>query len=78
MALVLIDHYMVFNLHSMQTKQAKATNECTSITGHFDGHAEALKQYTQHQPMQQIQGHISVIGHGILAGNRSQLNGVTH
>ena len=32
-------------------------NECTSIAGHFNGHAEALKQYMQHSPMQHVQGH---------------------
>jgi hypothetical protein len=33
------------------------TNECTSIAGHFDDHAEALKQYMQHRPMQHVQGY---------------------
>jgi hypothetical protein len=30
---------------------AAATNECTSVAGHFDGHAEALKRYMQHHRM---------------------------
>jgi hypothetical protein len=34
-----------------------ATNKCTSVAGHFDGHADALKQYTQHHPMQHVQGY---------------------
>ena len=33
-----------------------ARNECTSVAGHSDGHADALKQGTL---MQQIQGHTS-------------------
>jgi len=32
-------------------------NECTSVNGHFDGHAEALKQYMYHCLMQHVQGH---------------------
>ena len=31
-------------------------SNCTSIAGHFDGHADVLKQWTQYHPMQQIQG----------------------
>jgi hypothetical protein len=34
------------------------TNKCTSIAGHFDGHAEALKQFMRHCPMDDVQGHI--------------------
>jgi hypothetical protein len=30
--------------------------ECTSVTGHFDGHAEVLKRYMQHCLMQHDQG----------------------
>ena len=30
------------------------TNKCTSIAGHFDGHAKALKQYMRHCPMQHV------------------------
>jgi hypothetical protein len=33
------------------------TNECASVAGHFDGHADALKQRMWHHLMQQIQGH---------------------
>ena len=29
-----------------------------SVTGHFKGHAEALKQSTWHCPMQNVQGYI--------------------
>jgi hypothetical protein len=35
-----------------------ATNKCTSIAGHFDGRAEALKQFMWHRPMDDVQGHI--------------------
>jgi hypothetical protein len=35
-----------------------ATNKCTSIAGHFDGHEEALKQYMWHRLMQHVQGNI--------------------
>jgi hypothetical protein len=38
-------------------KKAAAMNECTSVAGHFDGHAEALKQYMRHCPMQHVQGY---------------------
>ena len=31
-------------------------NKCTSITGHFDGRAKALKRFMQHHPMQHDQG----------------------
>ncbi len=34
------------------------TKECTSIADHFDGHAEALKQFKRHHPMEDVQGHI--------------------
>ena len=33
-------------------------NKCTSIAEHFNGHAEALKQFMQHRPMDDVQGHI--------------------
>jgi hypothetical protein len=33
-------------------------NKCTSIAEHFNGHAEALKQFMQHRPMEDVQGHI--------------------
>jgi len=32
-------------------------NECTSVAGHFDGHAEAMKQYMRHRPMQHVHGY---------------------
>ena len=32
-------------------------NKCTSVAGHFDGHAEALKGYMWHRLMQHIQGY---------------------
>jgi len=34
-----------------------ATNKCTSVAGHYDGHAETLKQYMWHRPMQHVQGY---------------------
>jgi hypothetical protein len=30
---------------------AAAKNKCTSVVGHFDGHASALEQYRWHHPM---------------------------
>ena len=33
------------------------TNRCTSVAGYFDGHAEALKRYMRHRPMQHVQGY---------------------
>ena len=30
---------------------------CTSVAGHFNGHAEALKQSTWHCPIQHVQGY---------------------
>jgi hypothetical protein len=33
------------------------TNKRTSVAGHFDGHAEAMKQYMRHRPMQHVQGY---------------------
>ncbi len=35
-----------------------ATNKCTSVQGHFNGHADALKQYTWHRLMQHVQDYI--------------------
>jgi hypothetical protein len=31
-------------------------SKCASVTGNFNGHAEALKQSTWHRPMQHVQG----------------------
>jgi hypothetical protein len=31
------------------------TNKCTSAAGHFDGHVDAMEQYTQHRLMQHVQ-----------------------
>jgi hypothetical protein len=33
------------------------SNECTSISGHFDGHDSALEQCRQHCPMWHVQGY---------------------
>jgi hypothetical protein len=38
-------------------KKAAATNECTSVAGHFDDHVEVLKRYMRHHPMQHVQGY---------------------
>ncbi len=40
----------------MPSKKPGAMNECTSVAGHFDGRAEALKWYMLHRPMQHDQG----------------------
>jgi hypothetical protein len=32
-------------------------NECTSGVGHLDGHADALKRYGAHCPIQHVQGY---------------------
>jgi hypothetical protein len=40
------------------SKILASTSKCASVAGHFDGHAEALKQSTWHRPMQHIQGYI--------------------
>jgi hypothetical protein len=42
---------------SSDTKKAMMTNKCTSIAGHFDGHADALKRYEVHRLMQHDQGY---------------------
>jgi len=34
-----------------------AMNKCTSVAGHFDCCAEAMKQYMGHCPMQHVQGY---------------------
>ena len=31
-------------------------NKCTSVTGHFDDHADTLKQYGAHCQLQHVQG----------------------
>ena len=33
------------------------TSKCASAAGHFDGHAEALKGYMGHCPMEDVQGY---------------------
>jgi hypothetical protein len=39
------------------TNKATMTNECTSPTGHFDGHSGAPEQYRWHHPMRHVQGY---------------------
>jgi hypothetical protein len=53
-----MDHNMALSYDYVKQKKAATTNECTSIAGHFDGHAEALKQSMRHCPMEDVQGHI--------------------
>ena len=48
--------YLGLRLRLQQTKKVMAMNECTSVAGHFDDHADAFKQCTL---LQQIQGHTS-------------------
>jgi hypothetical protein len=38
-------------------KMVVVTSECTSVAGHFNGHAEALKRYMRHRLMQHVQGY---------------------
>ena len=40
-----MDNNMVLSYDYAKQKKVAATNKCTSIAGHFDGHAEALKQF---------------------------------
>jgi len=40
----------------VSSRISAATSKCVSIAGHFDGHAEVLKQSTWHCPMQHVQG----------------------
>jgi len=42
----------------VSSKILAATSKCASVAGHFDGHADALKQSTWHRPMQHVQGSI--------------------
>ncbi len=62
-------------------------NKCTSVAGHFDGHAEALKGYMWHRLMQHIQGYsqshwmppsgnYSLYCPGGLQGDRKQIKSV--
>jgi hypothetical protein len=39
------------------SKISAATSKCASAAGHFEGHAEALKQSTWHRSMQHVQGY---------------------
>jgi hypothetical protein len=52
-----MDHNMVFSYDYVMQKRQRQKNKCTSITGHFGGHASMLKQYRQHCPMQHVQGY---------------------
>jgi hypothetical protein len=40
----------------VSSRISAATSECASVAGHFDGHAEALKQSMWHCLMQHVQG----------------------
>jgi len=40
------------------SKISAATSKCVSVSGHFNGHAEALKRSTWHCPIQHVQGYI--------------------
>ena len=51
------DYLKKFMVMSSDTKKAMMTNKCTSIAGHFDGHADALKRYEVHRLMQHDQGY---------------------
>ena len=42
----------------MSNKILAATSKCASVAGHFDGRAEALKQYMRHRPMQHVHSYI--------------------
>jgi hypothetical protein len=35
-----------------------AKNKCTSVPGHFDGHASTLEQYIRHCLMRHVQGYL--------------------
>jgi hypothetical protein len=48
----------------MRTKNVEAANECTSVVGHFDCHADAMVQCTWHHLMQHVQGYTG--SHGML------------
>ena len=48
---------MVLSYNYAKQKMTAATNKCTYVAGHFDGHAEALKRYIRHRPMQHVQGY---------------------
>jgi hypothetical protein len=43
--------------YDYSNKKATTTNKHTSVVGHFDGHADALKQSGVHCPMQHFQGY---------------------
>ena len=53
-------HNMVLSYDYAKQKKAAATNECTSIAAHVDGHAEALKRYMRHRPMQHVPGYTRI------------------
>jgi len=50
-----MDHNMALS-YDYAKQQSWAMNEGTSIAGHFNGRAEALKRYMRHCPMQHDQG----------------------
>jgi hypothetical protein len=37
-------------------------NKCTSITGYFDSHGNAMVRYCAHLPMEEVQGLNAAIG----------------
>jgi hypothetical protein len=51
-----MDHNMVLRYDCTKQKKAAATNKCTSVAGHLDGHVEVLKRLMGHRPMQHVQG----------------------
>jgi len=77
---------MVLSYNYAKQKKAAAMNKFTSIAGHFDGHAEALKQYMRHRPMKHVQGYtgshwVLPLGNYLLciapAANRATFNTTT-
>jgi hypothetical protein len=54
---ILIDHSMVLGYDYSKQKKVVAANECTSSTGHFDGHGGAPEQYRWHCLMRHVQGY---------------------
>jgi hypothetical protein len=52
-----MDHNMVFSYNYVKQKKGGGKNKCTSVAGHFDGHASAVEQYRRHRLIWHVQGY---------------------
>ncbi len=52
-----MDLNMVLSYGYATGKKGGSNEQCNSVSGHFDGHEEVLKQYMRHRLMKHVQGY---------------------